>query len=396
MAQIKTWDNKIISVTLPANVLADHLLALPALIDTHVHFRVPGWEYKEDWQTGTKAAIAGGYTTVIDMPSGIPSTSSYEKLLEKKNKIDEQLKSVEIPLHYKLYFGATPSNLEEIKKASDEIAGIKIYMGSSIGDLVVSKSNDQEKIFKLAAELGLIVAVHAEDEEIINQQKLKISNPTVADHSIIRPREAAIRAVSQAIKLAKKYRTKLYILHLSTKQEVELVREAKHAGIKVYAEVTPHHLFLNTTAYEKLETRAQMNPPLRTPEDQVALWVGINDGTIDCLGTDHAPHTLDEKALPYPKSPSGVPGIETALPLLLNAYHNKKITLEKIVELTSANSRQIFNLPKNNDLVLVDLACTKTVENAKLKTKCGWSPFAGTTLTGWPIYTILNGKFYRS
>lgn len=370
------------------------MVSLPALVDPHVHFRVPGGEHKEDWQSGARAAIAGGVTTVLDMPNNSPATTTLELLRAKKKMIDEQLARAGIPLHYGLWFGATADNLEEIRKAKDEIVGIKLFMGASTGNLLVDGKEEQKKIFALAAELGLIVAVHAESESKILNLKSKILNPTVADHSKIRSPEAAAKAVVQAINFSKQYGTKLYILHVSTTSELELIRGAKQAGVKVFAEATPHHLFLNTDAYKTLGTKAKMNPPLRSPEDQVALWVGLLDGTIDCIGTDHAPHLLSEKSLPYPQSPSGVPGTETILPLLLNAYHEGKITLEKIVELTSVNARKIFKLPKTNDSVIIDLTLTKKVENKNLKTKCGWSPFDGWVLTGWPVATVLNGVTY--
>lgn len=370
------------------------LVSLPALVDPHVHFRVPGGEQKENWETGARAAIAGGVTTVFDMPNTTPPTTSLELLRAKKKMIDEQLAQAGIPLHYGLWFGATADNLDEIRKAKDEIVGIKIFMGASTGNLLVDGKEDQKKIFALAAELGLIVAMHAEDNERIKNNELRIKNPTVADHSRIRSPEAAAKAVAQAINFSKQYGTKLYILHVSTAAELEMIRATKRTGVKVFAEATPHHLFLNTDAYKTLGAKAQMNPPLRSSTDQAALWGGLLDGTIDCIGTDHAPHLLSEKSWPYPQSPSGVPGIETILPLLLNAHHEGKISLEKIVELTSTNARKIFSLPKTDDWVIVDLALTKKVANKNLKTKCGWSPFDGWELTGWPVATMLGGKIY--
>ncbi|KKS13117.1 MAG: Dihydroorotase [Candidatus Magasanikbacteria bacterium GW2011_GWA2_41_55] len=201
--------------------------------------------------------------------------------------------------------------------------------------------------------------------------------------------------MTQAIELAKKYGTRLYICHVSTAEELEIIKQAKKQGVKIYAEATPHHLFLNESAYEKLGTLAQMNPPLRSPTDCAALWQGIGDGTIDTIGSDHAPHTLEEKSELYPASPSGVPGIETTLPLLLTAHRAGKITLEKIIELTRGNPQKIFNLPKNNDQIIVDINMEKEVKNANLKTKCGWSPFAGWKLVGWPIAVIINNKTFK-
>jgi len=390
---IKTYNQETIEIDLPD--LAGNLIALPALIDPHVHFRTPGQEHKEDWVTGAQAALAGGVTTVLDMPNNDPAITGNTTLQLKKDLIAKQLAKVDIPLHYYLYLGATGDNLKEIRQLKDKVVAIKVFMGSSTGNLLVAEKNKQADIFKLAAELDLPVAVHAEDEAIINTNQAKINQPTITDHSKIRSREAAIKAVTQAIELAKKYDSKLYILHLSTKEEIELVKQAKSEGIKVFAETTPHHLFLNQSAYTTQGTKVQMNPPLRTEADNQALWQAINDNLIATIGTDHAPHTLAEKNPPYPQSPSGVPGIETNLPLLLNAHNENRISLEKIVELTRTNPQKIFKLRDNNDWVIVDLDLTKTIVDKNLKTKCGWSPFSGLTLKGWPIATILNNTVYK-
>lgn len=393
--KIRTFDKKIIELNLISKKNQTGWLALPALIDPHVHFRTPGHEYKENWITGALAAIAGGVTTVFDMPNNLPATIDTLSLKNKNEIVTAQLNKTGIPLRHHFYLGATPNNIEEIEKNKDKIIGIKMFMGSSTGNLLTDKIDEQEKIFQKAAPLNLIVAVHAEDEIEIKKNKEIIKNPRVADHSKIRSRLAASKALTQALSLGKKYGTKLYIYHISTKDEVELIRKAKSENIKVFAEVCPHHLFLREKDYAYLGAKAQMNPPLRTYTDQLALWQGIKDGTIDTIGTDHAPHTIAEKLKPYPLSPSGVPGIETYLPLLLNAYHEDKITLTKIVELTSANAKKIFNLPENNDLVIIDFNIKKKIRNKSLKTKCHWSPFAGWVLRGWPVYTILKNKIYK-
>jgi len=365
------------------------------IIDPHVHFRTPGAEHKENWESAATAAVAGGVTTVFDMPNNTPSITNEQTLNEKIELVKKQLADTDIPLHHYFYLGATLDNLDEIEKCKDKIIGVKIFMGASTGNLLVSKNEIQEKIFRKCAELSLVVAVHAEDDEIINEQKLKYPQPTIFDHGKIRPDIAAQSAVARAVDLAKKTGAKLYILHASTALEIELIRQAKQEGVSIFAETTPHHLFLDESAYKTLGTLAQMNPPLRTQSDITALWQAIADGTIDTVGTDHAPHTIAEKNLPYPQSPSGVPGIETSLALLLNAYNNGKISLEKIAKLTSQNTQKIFNLPKNNDWVIVDLKKTNIIKNENLKTKCGWTPFINWQITGWPIYTILNNKIYK-
>lgn len=391
--RVPTLDHRrFIDVSLPEQCAPKNCVAFPALIDPHVHFRTPGATHKEDWQSASRAAIAGGVTTVFDMPNTEPATVNRETLEIKKRVIDEQLKQVSVSLRYHLYLGATSTNAKDFETVKNNVIGIKLFMGSSTGGLLVDNANDQERIFQEAARLDMIVAVHAEDEEEIRHAKETIPRPEVRDHSRIRSRTAAIKAVENAIALAKKHGAKLYICHVSTSDEVDIIRDAKNADLPVYAEVTPHHLFLDESSYATLGTLAQMNPPLRTLSDCDALWKAIRDGVIDTIGSDHAPHTREEKAKSYPQSPSGVPGIETTLPLLLTAARNGKITMEKIVELTRTNVERIFSLPTNDDWVVVDLSLTKEVKNAELKTKCGWSPFAGWQLTGWPVAVTVRGS----
>lgn len=372
---------------------AKHLLLLPALIDPHVHFRVPGAEQKENWETAAAAAIAGGVTTVFDMPNNEPACISAKRLQEKKMMIERQLK---IPIHYGLYLGADQNHLDEIPKVKDQIVGLKIYMGSSTGDLLMNDPAALDKAFRIAAENDVLIAVHAEDEDLIRMRKEKCKAALhlgAALHSIIRNAEVAARAVARAIELCSKYRTRLYIAHVSTREELDLIRQAKKNGLSVYAEATPHHLFLTTKAYETLGTLALVNPPLR--ESNEAVWEAIDDGTIDTIGTDHAPHLLEEKKLPYGSAPSGFPSIELYLALLLNAHSQGKISLEQIVDLTHTRPQEIFNWEANEDVVLVDLEKVKKIDNQHLKTQAKWSPYAGMTLKGWPCYTILNGTVYE-
>ncbi len=368
-----------------------NLLMLPALIDPHVHFRTPGAEYKENWESGSLAAIAGGVTTVFDMPNNTPSCITAQALHQKKQLIESQLK---VPLRFALYFGADQNHLDEIPKVKDEIIALKIYMGSSTGNLLMTDPKALETAFQIAAENDVLVAVHAEDEDLIQKRKTecKAALQYPKDHSVIRNPEVAARAVQKAIELAKKYHTRLYIAHVSTKEELDLIRQAKKEKLPIYAEATPHHLFLNTELYETLDTLALVNPPLR--EDTTPLWEALEDGTIDTIGTDHAPHLLEEKKLPYGKAPSGFPSIEIYLALLLNAYHEKRISLEKIVSLTRTRIQEIFRWPDNDDVVLVDLNKIKKVDSAHFKSRAKWSPYEGWTLKGWPTTTILKGKIY--
>ena len=399
LQNVQHIDGSTKTITLPSveTIVLDAagLTLFPGLIDPHVHFRTPGMEHKEDWRTAAVAALRGGYTTVFDMPNTIPPTITENYLIEKKALIDAQLAEVGIPLRYQLFFGADKKHLSEIHKVKNDVIGIKVFMGCSTGNLVIDDDESLHAVFAIAATQNLIVAVHAEDEQRIHERKKQI-NPAnhYSDHSLIRDVTVAALAVEKAIALTKIYRTKLYILHTSTDDEIHLIAAAKKAGLPVYAETTPHHLFLDEHAYATLHGKAVVNPPLRAVQHREAVLRAIQDGVIDTIGSDHAPHLENEKSQPYGQCPSGMPGIETTLALLLDAHHKGLLSLAKIVELTSTRPREIFGLPINQDAVLVNLAEKRTIQNRELKTKCGWSAFAGMELQGWPTHTILDGKLF--
>lgn len=377
------------------------LTILPALVDPHVHFRTPGAEHKENWLTGAQAAFQGGVTTVIDMPNNTPSCTTLEELQNKKRRIQEQLREAGIPLRYFLYIGADRNHLKEIPKAKNHAIGIKIFMGSSTGDLLIDDEPTLDEIFRMAADLDMLVSVHAEDEQVIRANKklftesLAGTRSDPAIHSTIRSPQAACKAIECALSLTAKHGTRLCLLHLSTQEELALLKSAKSAGMTVYGEAAPHHLFLSNHDYQVWGTRVQVNPPLREIEDQKALWSAINDGTIDFIGTDHAPHTLSEKAQPYGLAPSGIPSIELLLPLLLNAVSQGKMSLSTLIKITRTNIERIFRLPPNDDVVLVDLNRMQVVQDTTLKTKCGWSPYCGRILKGWPSKVIIHGKVFE-
>ena len=399
---VKNIDGKIQDVEIESeeDSLLDakgRLMILPALIDPHVHFRVPGHAYKEDWMSGARAALGGGVTTVFDMPNTTPPPLDEKSVRQKMGLIDSHLKHADIPLRYGLWLGADKEHLNRIAQSKHLVVGIKVYMGSTTGGLLMDDPAAIEQVFKIAGENDMVVAVHAEDEELLRKRKaLHVGESHPSVHSKIRHREAALLAVKQAIALSEKYHTKLYIAHVSTRDELELIRLAKKKKIPVHAEVTPHHLYLTEDHYTTLGTLAQMNPPVRTADDIHALWEGIADGTVDTVGSDHAPHTLEEKRQPYGEAPSGVPGVEMILPLLLTAYHRGKLSLKKIVELTSVNPKKLFGVKDGGDAVLVDLELEKTVVNQQIRSKCGWTPYVDMKLKGWPIYTILRGKIYET
>lgn len=371
------------------------LTLLPALIDSHVHFRTPGLEHKENWETAARAAIYGGITTVFDMPNTIPPTITLESLLEKQAFIEKQLKKAGIPLHFGLYLGADKFHFDEIRRCKDKMVALKIFMGSSTGNLVMDDDSALHAAFSLAAAQDVLVCVHAEDEALIHERTALFAGRTDAIvHSEIRNEEVAVRATEKAINLARMYQTRLHILHVGTKREVQLIQQAKKEGLFVTMETTPHHLFLTIDDYEKWGTRVQMNPPLRSSEHQAALWQALQEGVLDTIGSDHAPHTLEEKALPYGQAPSGIPGVETTLPLLLNAHNEGRLSLKQIISLMRVRVEQIYRMAPNDDYVLVDLQKKARVQERKLQTKCRWSPYADRVLQGWPVYTILKGKIY--
>ena len=372
------------------------LLALPNLIDPHVHFRVPGMEDKEDWLHAAKAAFKGGITTVFDMPNTKPATTTQERLYAKFRQIDGQLAEVGIPLKYKLFFGADKSNFQEIIKVKDEIVGIKVFMGASTGDLLMDDESSLHAVYALARAHGLIIALHAEDELIIRENSAKYANETdFRYHSVIRSPEAALKAVDLVIKLTEIYQVPSYILHVSTKGELDAIKHAKERGLPIYAETCPHYLFLDESVYDTLQGRAKMNPPLRNKKDQEYLWQSLIGGVIDTIGSDHAPHGLNDKHQPLCKCPSGVPGIETTLPLLLSAWRAGKITLSRIVELLHVNPTRIFGVPPSHDLILVDIETYRVLSDEELATKCGWSPFSGMKLTGFPKYVYTDQKLFN-
>lgn len=369
------------------------LLALPGLIDPHVHFRVPGLEDKEDWQHASVAALKGGVTTVFDMPNTKPATTTQERLQNKFAIIDGQLAEVDLPLRYKLFFGADKNQFQEIVKVKADIAGIKVFMGASTGNLLMDDESSLHAVYALAKAHGLLIALHAEDELIIRNNAAKYVDQTdFKYHSIIREPQAAVKAVQLVIELAELYQVPSYILHVSTQGELDLVKAAKARGVMVYIETCPHYLFLDDSQYANLNGRGKMNPPLRSKIDQDVLWHALNEGVIDTIGSDHAPHQLNEKEQPLCKCPSGVPGIETTLPLLITAWRENKLSLAKLVALTHDNPQQIFNLPVNDDLVLVDIVNYRELSDAQMASKCHWTPFVGMNLTGFPRYVFTQQR----
>ena len=397
LGDVQIQDGKILQVVPEIPVMdseriidATGLTLLPGVIDPQVHFREPGLEYKEDLFTASCACAKGGVTSFLEMPNTRPLTTTQAALDDKLQRAAQKCL-----VNYGFFIGATAENLPDLLEAKPT-CGIKIFMGSMHGPLLVSREEELEPIFARGKRL---IAVHAEDRERIEERRKQfagISDPAV--HSQIQDEQAALNATKLALKLSKKYQRRLHILHLSTGVEAELLRQDKPSWVT--AEVTPQHLLLNTNAYDKIGTLAQMNPPLRSPENNDILWQALLDGVIDFIATDHAPHTLEEKAKGYPNSPSGMPGVETSLPLMLTQAMQGRCTVAQVANWMSTAVAKAYKIPNKGaiapgcdaDLVLVDLETYRPVLREELLTKCGWSPFEGWNLTGWPVIAIVGGQ----
>ena len=366
------------------------LTLLPGVIDPQVHFRDPGLEHKEDLFTASCACARGGVTSFLEMPNTLPLTTTQAVLTDKL-----AIAASKSLVNYGFFIGATQENLPDLREANPT-CGIKIFMGSAHGPLSVDTPETIEPIFAVGTRL---IAVHAEDQaRIMARRKLFEGETDPATHTKVQDNETALNATKLALAFSKKYQRRLHILHMSTGDEAELLRRDKPSWVT--AEVTPQHLLLDISAYEKIGTLAQMNPPLKYERDREILWQALLDGVIDLIATDHAPHTLEEKARGYPNSPSGMPGVETALPLMLTQAKADRCTVTQVSNWMSTAVARAYNIPNKGliepgydaDVVLVDLSTYRPVLREELQTKCGWSPFEGWTLTGWPVVTIVGGQ----
>lgn len=379
-------------------IQAEGLYLLPGVIDDHVHFRDPGLTDKADIHSETRAAAAGGVTSFMDMPNTIPNALT-QKLLEEKYN----LASGKSLINYSFYMGASNDNLDEILKTDPEkVCGIKVFMGLSTGNMQVGDDAALENIFSGAPTL---VAVHCEDEKTIKANSAKIADHFGDDaptrvHPLIRTEEACYLSSSKAVKLAKKYNTRLHILHLSTAREMELFDNTLPLKDKrITAEVCVHHLWFSDEDYDEKGNFMKWNPAIKTAEDREGLFRAVLNGKIDVVATDHAPHTLEEKLKPYFKAPSGGPAVQHALVAMLEFYHQERISLEQIVEKMCHNPATVFGIRDRGfiregyfaDLVLVDLQTEWTVDKKNIFYKCGWSPMEGVSFGSTVKKTFVNG-----
>ena len=368
---------------------ASGLHLLPGVVDDQVHFREPGQTHKEDLQFASRACAKGGITTYLEMPNTSPPATNQAGLDHKRT-----LASQKSLVNYGFYIGATADNIDDLRNATNT-PGIKIFIGSSTGDLLVDQQEALERIF---AESTLPICAHCEDEGTIRANAQRVGKPgSVADHSRIRDHEAAIVATRRAIDLAKRHGHRFHVLHVSTGAETDLFTD--HQNL-ITAEACPHHLLLNIDDYPRLGTLAQMNPSLKTSDDNNAIWQALLDGRIQVVATDHAPHLMEEKKRPYPESPSGMPNVENSLAIMLNEVNRGRCSLQQVVHWMCEAPARVWDIVNKGrietgydaDLVLVDLHRKDEVRNEHQLTKCGWSAWHGETLQGWPVRTWVMGQ----
>jgi len=367
------------------------LHVLPGVVDSQVHLREPGNEHKEDLESGGRAAALGGVTAVFEMPNTKPPTTTPDALADKVARARHRMYC-----DFAFYGGATTENVDLLADIEREpgCCGIKIFMGSSTGTLLVEKDED---VLCVLRAIRRRAAVHSEDEFRLRERRELAQLGHVETHHVWRDAEAAVICTTRLLRLAREAGKRIHVLHISTADEMPIL--ARHKDIAT-VEVTPQHLTLAAPeCYEELGTYAQMNPPIRGHEHRAGLWEGIAAGVVDVLGSDHAPHTIEEKAQPYPKSPSGMPGVQTLVPVMLNHVNAGRLTLQRFVDLTSAGPQRVFGMARKGriavgydaDLTIVDMNAERVIEDKWIASKCGWTPYNGMKVKGWPVGTVVRG-----
>lgn len=368
------------------------LVVLPGVIDSQVHFREPGLEWKEDLETGSRAAVLGGVVAVFEMPNTEPATTDAEALEDKLRRAKGRMHC-----DHAFYVGGTHDNaawLGDLERLPG-CCGVKVFMGASTGSLLVP---DDEGVAAILRNIQRRAAFHSEDEYRLAERRPLARTGDWTSHPEVRDAESAIRSTRRLVALAKSLGKRIHVLHVTTAEEIAFLADHKDVAS---VEVTPQHLTLaGPGAYERLKGFAQMNPPIREASHQKALWRGIEMGLADVLGSDHAPHTREEKARPYPASPSGMPGVQTLVPIMLTHVAEGRLSLERFVDLTSAGPQRVFGLADKGriaegydaDLTLVDLEARRVISHDDMATRSGWTPFDGFEAHGWPMATIIRGR----
>lgn len=366
------------------------LHVLPGVIDTQVHFREPGFPHKEDLESGSRGAVLGGVTGLFEMPNTNPLTTGAAELADKVARGTGRMHC-----DFAFWVGGTHENAKDLGELErlPGAAGVKVFMGSSTGSLLVA---DDAGVGEVLAHTRRRAAFHSEDEDRLNERKPLRVPGDPSSHPVWRDVETALRSTRRLVGIAREKRALIHVLHITTAEEIDFL--ARHKDL-ASVEVTPNHLVLDAEAYKRIGTLAQMNPPVREARHRDALWRGIAQGVVDVIGSDHAPHTLEEKARPYPESPSGMAGVQTLVPLLLNAVNEGKLTLARFVDLTSAGPLRLFGMAGKGrvakgydaDLTIVDLKRRETIRNSWIASRVGWTPFDGMEVTGWPVGTFVRG-----
>lgn len=364
---------------------------LPGVIDSQVHFREPGMEHKEDLETGSRAAVLGGVTAVFEMPNTKPLTTTEETLADKVRRATNRMHC-----DFAFWVGGTRDNARDVGELErlPGAAGIKVFMGSSTGDLLVE---DDDGVFSILKNTRRRAAFHSEDEFRLRDRLGERVEGDPASHPVWRDEIAALQCTERLVAVARKARARIHVLHISTAEEIEFLAAQKDVAT---CEATPHHLTLSADDYATLGTLIQMNPPVRAARHRDGIWQGIGQGVIDVLGSDHAPHTLEEKAKAYPASPSGMTGVQTLVPIMLDHVNAGRLTLERFVDLSSHGPNRIFGMARKGriavgydaDFTVVDLQRQETITNAQAGSRAGWTPYDGKQVTGWPVGTIVRGN----
>jgi dihydroorotase len=368
------------------------LHVLPGVIDTQVHFREPGLEHKEDLESGSRAAVMGGVTAVFEMPNTDPQTTTPEALADKVERGHHRMHC-----DFAFWVGGTHENASVVAELErlPAAAGIKVFMGSSTGSLLVE---DDAGVAEILRRTRRRVAFHSEDEALLRERRSLRIEGDPRSHPVWRSPEVALACTERLVRIARETGARIHVLHITTADEMEFLRDHKDV---TSVEVTPHHLTLVAPeCYERLGSYAQMNPPVRDEAHRAGIWRGVTQGVADILGSDHAPHTREEKDKVYPNTPSGMTGVQTLVPLMLDHVNAGRLTLERFVDFTSAGPKRLFGVAGkgriaagyDGDFTIVDLKRSETIRNGWIASKCGWTPYDGIAVTGWPVGTIVRGN----